>query len=104
MISRMFPPAWNSIRRLFHTMETDLYSSRRPYYFGAAGKGLELLRIKTYEQRFGFDISMKSKRCIYLPTDQDLCPYEVSPCSRITGPGGCLASRGTSFSVAFSKR
>jgi signal transduction histidine kinase len=88
---------------LFHTEETDLYSSRRPYDFGAGGKGLELLRIKVYGQRFGFDISMKSKRCTYLPTDQDLCPGDVSRCPHITGPEGCLASGGTTFSVAFPR-
>ena len=88
---------------LFHTKETDLYSSRRPYDFGAGGKGLELLRIKVYGQRFGFDISMKSKRCTYLPTDQDLCPGDVSQCPHITGPEGCLASGGTTFSVAFPR-
>ncbi len=88
---------------LFHAKETDLYSSRKPYDFGAGGKGLELLRIKVYGQRFGFDISMKSKRCIYLPTDQDLCPGDVSRCPHITGPEGCLASGGTTFSVAFPR-
>ena len=86
---------------LFHTEETDLYSSRRPYDFGAGGKGLELLRMKVYGQRYGFDISMKSKRCIYLPTDQDLCPGDVAQCPHITGPEGCLASGGTTFSVSF---
>ena len=84
---------------LFHTEETDLYASRRPYDFGAGGKGLELLRMKVYGQRFGFDISMKSKRCTYLPTDQDLCPGDVSQCPHIAGPEGCFASGGTTFSV-----
>ena len=37
---------------LFHTKETDLYSSRRPFDFGAGGKGLELLRMKVYGQAF----------------------------------------------------
>lgn len=86
---------------LFHTEETELYASRRPYDFGAGGKGLELLRMKVYGQRFGFDISMKSKRCTYLPTDQDLCPGDVSQCPHITGPEGCRASGGTTFSVSF---
>lgn len=86
---------------LFHAKETDLYSSRRPYDFGAGGKGLELLRMKVYGRRFGFDITMKSKRCIYLPTDQDVCPGDVTQCSHITGPEGCLASGGTTFSVSF---
>lgn len=86
---------------LFHAKETDLYSSRRPYDFGAGGKGLELLRMKVYGQRFGFDITMKSKRCIYLPTDQDVCPGDVTQCPHIAGPEGCSASGGTTFSVSF---
>jgi signal transduction histidine kinase len=86
---------------LFHARETDLYSSRRPYDFGAGGKGLELLRMKVYGQRFGFDINMKSKRCIYLPTDEDVCPGDVTQCPHISGPDGCIASGGTTFSVSF---
>ena len=65
---------------LHHTKETDLYSSKRPFEFGAGGKGLDLLRIKYYSQRFGFDISFGSSRCIYIPTGQDVCPGDsVSP-------------------------
>jgi PAS domain S-box-containing protein len=86
---------------LFHAKETDLYSSRRPYDFGAGGKGLELLRMKIYGQRFGFDITMKSKRCIYLPTDQDVCPGDVTQCPHIAGPEGCYDSGGTMFSASF---
>jgi signal transduction histidine kinase len=58
---------------LFHTKETELYASKKPYDFGAGGKGLDLFRMKVYGQRFGFDLSMKSKRCVYIPTDQDQC-------------------------------
>jgi len=86
---------------LFHAHETDLYSSRKPYDFGAGGKGLELLRMKVYGQRLGFDITMKSKRCIYIPTDQDVCPGDVTQCTHITSPEECYASGGTTFSVSF---
>ncbi len=86
---------------LFHGHETELYSSRKPYDFGAGGKGLELLRMKVYGQRLGFDITMKSKRCIYIPTDQDICPGDVTQCPHITSPEGCYNSGGTTFSVSF---
>jgi PAS domain S-box-containing protein len=86
---------------LFHAHETDLYSSRKPYDFGAGGKGLELLRMKVYGQRFGFDITLKSKRCIYLPTDQDVCPGDVTQCPHITSPERCYDSGGTTFSISF---
>jgi len=51
---------------LFHTKETELYASKKPYDFGAGGKGLDLLRMKVYGQRFDFDLSMTSKRCVYI--------------------------------------
>ena len=59
---------------LFHTIDTELYTSRKPYDFGAGGKGLDLLRIKIYAQRFGFDISARRQRCSCIPTERDLCP------------------------------
>jgi PAS domain S-box-containing protein len=86
---------------LFHTKETDLYVSRSPYEFGAGGKGLDLLRLKVYAKRFGFELSMKSRRCTHIPTDRDLCPGNVSACVHIKADEECAASGGTIFSVAF---
>ncbi len=86
---------------LFHTEETDLYASRKPYDFGAGGKGFELLRIKTYGRRFGFDISFRSKRCVYIPTDFDICPGNVSLCKFCKTSEDCKLSGGTTFSVTF---
>jgi signal transduction histidine kinase len=87
---------------LFHTLDTELYSSKRPYDFGAGGKGLDLLRIKTYGRRFGFDISVASQRCAYLPTDRDLCPGRISECPHCQTQGDCLKSGGSTFCVSFS--
>jgi signal transduction histidine kinase len=86
---------------LFHTLETELYTSRRPYDFNAGGKGLDLLRMKVYGQRCGFDLSVESQRCIYLPTDRDLCPGKISACPRCQGPDDCFASGGSTFTVSF---
>jgi signal transduction histidine kinase len=86
---------------LFHTQETDLYSSKKPYDFNAGGKGLDLLRMKVYGQRFGFDLSMESRRCTYLPTDRDLCPGRISACSHCKKLEDCLTSGGSTFSVSF---
>jgi signal transduction histidine kinase len=86
---------------LFHTQETDLYSSKRPYEFNAGGKGLDLLRMKVYGQRFGFDLSVESQRCIYLPTDRDLCPGKISVCPHCRRPEDCFCSGGSTFSVSF---
>ena len=87
---------------LFHTLDTELYSSKKPYDFGAGGKGLNLLRIKTYGQRFGFDISAASQRCIYLPTDRDLCPGKISECPHCKTLEECLQSGGSTFCLTFT--
>ena len=87
---------------LFHTLDTELYSSKRPYDFGAGGKGLDLLRIKTYAQRFDFDISVASQRCTYLPTDQDLCPGRISSCLHCKTEDDCFNSGGSTFCLTFS--
>jgi len=89
---------------LFHTKETELYASKKPYDFGAGGKGLDLLRMKVYGQRFGFDLSMTSKRCVYIPTDQDLCPGDISKCPHVESAKECADSGGTTFTVAFQPK
>jgi PAS domain S-box-containing protein len=86
---------------LFHTKETELYASKKPYDFGAGGKGLDLLRMKVYGQRFGFDLSMTSKRCVHIPTDHDQCPGDISRCPHVENAQECTVSGGTTFTVAF---
>jgi K+-sensing histidine kinase KdpD len=87
---------------LFHTLDTELYSSKKPYDFGAGGKGLNLLRIKTYGQRFGFDVSAGSQRCTYLPTERDLCPGKISECPYCKKREDCFNSGGSTFCLTFS--
>ena len=87
---------------LFHTLATELYSSKKPYDFGAGGKGLDLLRIKTYGRRFGFDISVASQRCICLPTERDVCPGKISACTHCQKPEDCLNCGGSMFCVSFA--
>jgi signal transduction histidine kinase len=86
---------------LFHTKETELYSTKKPFEFGAGGKGLDLLRIKYYAKRYGFDISLQSTRCVYIPTDRDLCPGDISLCENCGSAADCAASGGTTFTVTF---
>jgi signal transduction histidine kinase len=87
---------------LFHTLDTELYSSKRPYDFGAGGKGLNLLRIKTYGQHCGFDVSAGSQRCTHLPTERDLCPGKISECPHCKTREDCLNSGGSTFCLTFS--
>jgi signal transduction histidine kinase len=86
---------------LFHTLDTELYTSKKPYDFGAGGKGLDLLRMKVYSKRFGFDLSVASHRCIRIPTDRDLCPGKISECSHCERPDDCFSSGGSTFGVSF---
>ena len=86
---------------LFHTLDTELYKSKKPYDFGAGGKGLDLFLMKVYGQRFGFGLSIESQRCIYIPKDRDICPGRISACSHCKGSGDCETSGGTTFSLSF---
>ncbi len=86
---------------LFHTKETESYTTKKPFDFGAGGKGLDLLRMKYYAQRYGFSISLESSRCNYIPTDRDLCPGDITQCSHCTTVEDCVKSGGTTFTVIF---
>ncbi len=86
----------------FHALDTDSYRSSRPYDFGAGGKGLDLLRMKVYSQRFGFDISAASQRCLYLPTEKDFCPGKISKCPHCRVREDCFNSGGSTFCLSFA--
>ena len=85
----------------FYTQDTDLYSSMKPYDFGAGGKGLALMLAKVYGQRFDFQVSFKSKRCVYIPTNKDVCPGKISLCRFCKSREDCIASGGSVFKLAF---
>jgi len=87
---------------LSHTLDTELYASKKPYDFGAGGKGLDLLRMKVYSRRFGFDIWMASQRCLYLLTDRDLCPGRISKCPHCKVQEDCFNSGGSTFCLTFT--
>jgi len=87
---------------LFHTLDTELYRSKKPYDFGAGGKGLDLLRMKVYSKRLGFDISVASQRCLYLTTDRDLCPGRISKCPHCRVREDCFNSGGSTFCLTFT--
>jgi PAS domain S-box-containing protein len=88
---------------LFDTQDTDYYMSKKPYEFGAGGKGFDLLRMKMYEKRFGFDISVESRRCVCIPTDQDMCPGDISRCTYCKTPDDCERYGSTTFTVSFPR-
>ena len=85
----------------FHTQDTDLYSSKRPYQFNAGGAGADLLRMKVFSERYGFSVDFQTKRCPFIPADTDLCPGRISDCSFVSDRQGCLTTGGSAFSVNF---
>ena len=87
---------------LYHATETDLYGTKKPYEFGAGGKGLDLLRARIYAQMFGFTIDCSSTRCPYIPEEKDLCPGSIGNCPHIAGPEECQRTGGSVFTLRFS--
>lgn len=87
----------------FHTQDTNLYSTKRPYEFGAGGSGSDLLRIRCLAERYGFSIDFNSTRCKYIPDDKDQCPGRISKCQWISGAPECLASGESTFTVSFKQ-
>ncbi len=87
---------------IFTTRETLQYSSRKPYDFNAGGKGLDLLRMKIFSERYHFTIRMTSQRCGFIPQDSDNCPGKTVQCSHCRATEDCLCSGGTTMRVCFS--
>jgi two-component system phosphate regulon sensor histidine kinase PhoR len=84
-----------------HTLETDDYTTKKPFDFNAGGKGLELLRLKVLAEMGLFEISYESERCRYIPRSLDHCPGKISMCPRVEGAEGCRNSGGASFTARF---
>jgi signal transduction histidine kinase len=93
----------NIFTGFFHTQDTNLYSTKRPYEFNAGGAGADLLRIKVFSERYGFNIKLESSRCKFRPTDKDACAGQISTCPFITDERDCLSSGGTTVSLHFPK-
>jgi signal transduction histidine kinase len=85
----------------FTTQETMNYSSKRPFDFNAGGKGVDLLRMKIFSERYDFKIGLKSYRCPFLPKDGDPCPGTISECPHCKDGSGCHQSVATIFSIYF---
>ncbi len=85
----------------YHMENTNIYSSKRPYEFGAGGKGLDLFTIKAYGLRYGFKVRVTSSRCPNIPTDKDLCPGDISLCRSVEFPHYCMDRGGTTVAIVF---
>ncbi|MBA4392468.1 MAG: histidine kinase [Desulfobacca sp.] len=85
----------------FPAGDTMNYSTKRPFDFNAGGKGADLLRMKILSERYGFQISMTSTRCGFIPQEADLCPGRISSCPFCKQKEDCYNSGETIFSVYF---
>ncbi len=85
----------------FTTQETLNYSSKRPFDFNAGGKGADLLRIKVFSERYGFDIHMESTRCPHLSKGSDVCEGSISTCPYCNRVEDCMKSGGAVFQLTF---
>ena len=86
----------------FHTQDTNLYASKKPYEFNAGGSGSDLLRTKVFSERCGFSVDFDSTRCKFIPSDREMCPGRISECRFITEKSDCISLGGSVFTIKFS--
>jgi hypothetical protein len=77
------------------------YSSRHPFDFDAGGKGADLLRMKVFSERYGFDLNMASTRCRFIPQKDQACPGNIDDCEPCHNENDCFTSGGTTFMLLF---
>jgi len=87
----------------FHTQETVMYSTKKPFAFNAGGAGIDLLRTKILSERFGYSIDFVSKRCDFIILDSNQCPGNIPVCTHIKSKEECYNSGGSTFSIRFPK-
>jgi sensor histidine kinase regulating citrate/malate metabolism len=85
----------------FATQDTMDYSSKRPFDFNAGGKGADLLRMKVFSERYGFQLSMTSNRCRFLEQEGAACPGSIDRCGPCRKEADCLHSGGSTFRALF---
>ena len=85
----------------FSTQETMEYSSKHPFDFNAGGKGADLLRMKVFGERYGFQLNMTSTPCGFLERSGTVCPGNIDRCAYCQSQDECINSGGTSFTVLF---
>ncbi len=81
----------------YHAKDTNLYTTKKPFHFGAGGKGLDLLRLRILSKAYNFRIECESTRCPFIPEETDLCPESIEACLHVEGPEECARSGGTTF-------
>jgi PAS domain S-box-containing protein len=87
----------------YHAKDTNLYTTKKPFDFGAGGKGLDLLRLKILSNVYNFRIECESTRCPFIPQETDLCPGSIEACAHVQNAEECARSGGTTFRLVFPR-
>jgi signal transduction histidine kinase len=87
----------------YYAQDTSLYSTKKPFDFGAGGKGLDLLRTKIFSEMYNFQIDCQTTRCRYIPLETDLCPGHLRDCTHIDTKAQCAQSGGSVFRLIFAR-
>jgi PAS domain S-box-containing protein len=85
----------------FTTDDAYQYSTGKPFHFDAGGRGLDLLRMRVFSERYPIKLSLKSKRCRHIPTSADKCPGSTNTCIHCDSAEHCHRSGGSAFSIQF---
>lgn len=87
----------------FTTADTYKYATGNPFDFNAGGRGLDLLRMKVFSERYPLKLSMESERCRHIPTNEEICPGSIDQCVHCDSIMDCHQSGGTTFTMTFGR-
>jgi signal transduction histidine kinase len=87
---------------LFPVQDPTAYSTGKPFDFNAGGKGLDLLRMRIFSERYGFGIHMSSRYCPHAAARAGGCPGRISRCEPCAAPDDCRNSSETRVELFFS--
>ncbi len=99
------PEAYQSrvFEGFFPVQEPAAYSTKKPFDFNAGGKGLDLLRIRIFSEKYGFSIRMQSRYCPHAAARKTGCPGAVSRCDACAALEDCRSSSETRVELIFSR-
>ena len=87
----------------FTTADTEQYATGKPFDFNAGGRGLDLLRIRVFAERYPLALSMVSERCQYIHESKMNCPGSTEKCVHCDSIEDCHQSGGTTFTMTFTR-
>jgi signal transduction histidine kinase len=87
----------------FTTTDTYQYATGNPFDFNAGGRGLDLLRMKVFSERYPLKLSINSERCRHILTSKKMCPGSIDRCVFCNSIKDCHQSGGSTFTVIFGR-